>query len=88
MKKNILLLLSIMISAYSFSIDKPAYKIIDNTGKEVTYQQMIDAISKADVIFFGEYHDNPISHWLELEVTKSLYQVSKENLVLSAEMFE
>ena len=88
MKKSILLLLSIVISINSFSIDKPAYKIIDNTGKEVTYQQMVDAISKADVIFFGEYHDNPISHWLELEVTKSLYNVAKQNLVLSAEMFE
>jgi len=33
-------------------------------------------------------HDNPIAHWLELEVTKSLYTEKKDNLVLGAEMFE
>jgi len=33
-------------------------------------------------------HDNPISHWLELQVSKSLYEVVGEKLVLGAEMFE
>ena len=35
---------------------------------------------------FGEFHNNPISHWLQLEVTKDLKQ--KRDLVLGAEMFE
>ncbi|HRF19088.1 MAG TPA: ChaN family lipoprotein, partial [Chitinophagaceae bacterium] len=35
---------------------------------------------------FGEYHNNAIAHWLQLEVTKDLKQ--SRNLVLGAEMFE
>ena len=33
-------------------------------------------------------HNNPICHWLELELTKSLYAEKKDNLILGAEMFE
>jgi uncharacterized iron-regulated protein len=40
------------------------------------------------VVLFGEQHDNPINHWLEQELTKDLYEVKKDNLVLGAEMFE
>ena len=49
---------------------------------------MIENISKTDVVFFGELHDNPISHWLEYEVTADLHEVVGERLVLGAEMFE
>lgn len=37
---------------------------------------------------FGELHDNPISHWLQLELTKDLCKLKKDSLVLGAEMFE
>ena len=47
---------------------------------------MVKKLSKADVILFGEYHNNPISHWLQLEVTQDLG--NKRNLILGAEMFE
>ena len=33
-------------------------------------------------------HDNPICHWLELELTKDLYNEKKDKLILGAEMFE
>jgi uncharacterized iron-regulated protein len=39
-------------------------------------------------VFFGELHDNPIAHWLELQVTKDLYTEKGGKLVLGAEMFE
>ena len=37
---------------------------------------------------FGELHNNPICHWLELQLTKDLAAQKKGNLVLGAEMFE
>lgn len=40
------------------------------------------------MVFFGELHDNPIAHWLELEITKDLYSEKGKNLILAAEMFE
>jgi len=47
---------------------------------------MIRSVQGKDVVLFGEFHNNPISHWLELEVTKDCHQF--RDLVLGAEMFE
>ena len=49
---------------------------------------MIKEIDEADIVLFGEYHDNPISHWLQREVTGDLYKSRQDSLVLGAEMFE
>jgi uncharacterized iron-regulated protein len=38
------------------------------------------------VLLFGEFHDNSVAHWLELEITKDLFE--KKGLVLGAEMLE
>lgn len=67
---------------------KPAYKLYDNKGKEIAFDKLVDKVKKADVIFFGELHSDPLAHWLELELTKALYQTKNTNLVLAAEMFE
>jgi len=68
--------------------DKPAYKIFTGEGKKADYGDMLKAALKADVIFFGELHDNPIAHWLELEITKDLYAEKGKNIILASEMFE
>lgn len=47
---------------------------------------MLRTVAEADVLLFGEFHNNPIVHWLQLELTKDLKE--KRNLVLGAEMFE
>ena len=81
-------LLLFAISLSSFSQDKPAYKIFTSNGKKADYQDMLKQSLKADVVFFGELHDNPIAHWLELELTKDLHVEKGNNLILAAEMFE
>jgi uncharacterized iron-regulated protein len=43
-------------------------------------------MEKKDIVLFGEEHNNPISHWLQLELTKSLDQ--SRDLILGAEMIE
>ena len=68
--------------------DRPAYVIYDSKGKEVSYRKMIRNLEDADFVFFGELHNNPIAHWMELQVTKDLYTAHAKNLVLGAEMFE
>lgn len=88
MKTSSLFLLTISLALFSFRSDKPAYKLYDNEGNKTTYQEMIKTVSSADVIFFGELHDNPISHWLEYEVTADLYRKAGTGFVLGAEMFE
>jgi len=87
MKKYVFLLTAVLILA-GFKSDKPAYRIFDSTGKMVKYEKMLKQLKEADVVFFGEMHDNPICHWLELEVTKDLYREESGEVVLGAEMFE
>jgi len=65
---------------------KPAYILYNSKGKKISYQKMIKQLVENDVVLFGEYHNNPIAHWLQLSVTKDCY--SKKGLVLGAEMFE
>jgi uncharacterized iron-regulated protein len=80
--------LALMGILVSFRSDKPAYRIFNSEGKEVGYDKMLRTLQDADMVFFGELHDNPIAHWLEYEVTHDLYATKKNNLVLAAEMFE
>jgi uncharacterized iron-regulated protein len=87
MKITVLILLfGLTLSLYSQ--EKPAYKVFTGNGKVADYGDILSRISQSDFIFFGELHDNPIAHWLELEITKSLYSLKEKNLVLAAEMFE
>lgn len=75
--------------------DVAAFQIFDSKGKKISYAKFIKSVRKSflskpdsrDVLLFGELHDNPIAHWLELQVTEDLFDMHK-NLVLGAEMFE
>jgi len=86
--KKILTLTAIALLLLAFKSDKKAYQIFDDKGKERHYAEILEAANEADIILFGEFHDNPIDHWLEQELTKDLYANKKGNLILSAEMFE
>jgi uncharacterized iron-regulated protein len=72
----------------AFKADKPAYYLFNKAGKSIKYEKMLKEAADADIVLFGELHDNPISHWLQLELTKDLFDLKKDNLVLGAEMFE
>lgn len=84
--KRICILLCFLFLLSSSTPDKPAYLIYDTQGKTVSFKKMVETMSKKDIVFFGELHDNPIAHWLQYEVTKELNQSKK--LVLGAEMIE
>jgi hypothetical protein len=68
--------------------DKPAYRIFDQNGKEVSYAQLLKSSKKSDVVFFGEQHNNPISHWLQIELAQDLEKENNGKLIMGAEMFE
>ncbi len=72
----------------AFALDKPAYRIYDTKGKEISYSKMVRQLGDADIIFFGELHDNPIAHWLQKELAMELHATGGKDLVLGAEMFE
>lgn len=83
--KNILYLL-LFVSSSVFSQNGQAYQIYTAKGKKVTYDKMVKQLQDKDVVLFGEFHDNSLAHWLQLELTKSLAQ--KRGLTLGAEMIE
>lgn len=88
MKKFQFLFVLLFFVFASFKTDKPAYFLFNKEGKTVKYSKMLNDIQNADIVLFGESHDNPISHWLQLELTTDLFELKNENLVLGAEMFE
>lgn len=66
--------------------DLPAYKFYASNGKKTDFENIAKASAEAQVVLFGEYHNNPICHWLQLELTKRV--ASEKQLALGAEMFE
>ncbi|MQP24453.1 iron-regulated protein [Flavobacterium sp. LMO8] len=84
--KNLILYLAIILSMSSMAQDKKAYQIFDKKGKKSSYEKVLKASEKTDVVLFGEIHDNSLVHWLQLEFTKDLAQ--RKSLVLGAEMLE
>lgn len=69
-----------------FAQSRPAYIIYDAQGKKVKYGKMLKQLAGKDIILFGEFHNNPITHWLQLIVTRELTE--KRQVMLGAEMFE
>lgn len=87
-KTRLLLFLFILASTNTWAQQKEAYQIFNKKGKKASYEKMLKACADADVVFFGEAHNNPISHWLEFELAKDLYEKKSGNITLGAEMFE
>jgi len=86
MKKYLLFILSLAINIIALAQQKPAYILYNAEGKKVSYKKMIKQLAKKDIVLFGEFHNNAISHWLELAVAKDLAE--NRNLIFGAEMFE
>ncbi len=87
--KSILIYLLLLSSFVAFGQKMEAYKIYNAKGKKSSFKKMAKASNnEVDFVFFGEYHDNPISHWLQLELMKSMYEQYGSRLVLGFEMFE
>ncbi|MDA8857916.1 ChaN family lipoprotein [Flavobacteriales bacterium] len=86
MKKILVVtLLYCSIASLSFGQEK-AHQIYNKDGNKISYKTMLFKIKNADVVLFGENHNDPISHWLQLELTKSLHEKHGSNLMLGAEM--
>ncbi len=85
-RQLIALVLFSFLTSIGFAQQKTTYTLFDSKGKKVSYKKFLKKIKENDVILFGEYHNNPISHWMQMELTKELDQNGQ--LTLGAEMFE
>lgn len=64
----------------------PAYAVFDGQGKKLSHERMLRTVAAGDIVLFGEAHDNPIAHWLQLVVARDL--AARGPLVMGAEMIE
>ncbi|GAB3832219.1 ChaN family lipoprotein [Hymenobacter jeollabukensis] len=84
----LVLLLTMTTQAASPPDDRPAYRLFTAEGKPVSFGKMAKALAAADVVLFGEQHNDPLAHWLELQVARELAERKAGQLVLGLEMFE
>ena len=88
MKKSLIIILVLSFASSILDAQEKAHQIYSKDGKKISYKTMLFKMKNTDVVLFGENHNDPISHWLQLELTKSLYEKHGENLMLGAEMLE
>jgi uncharacterized iron-regulated protein len=84
--KKLFVVVIAFVCFYGMAQDKKSYQLFDKNGKKTTYKKLESSSLKSDVVLFGEYHNNSVAHWLQLELTKDLSE--KTDLVLGAEMLE
>ena len=87
-----IILLSFLIITNSVSAQDSMsvhYKIYDTRIKQIiSIDKMVTDMATADVLFFGEEHNDSAGHYLENKIFRALHAVYRENLALSMEMFE
>jgi uncharacterized iron-regulated protein len=88
LSKSLWLMAITFLFSFTLKSDKPAYRMFNAKGKNATFNQLVKQAAKADIVLFGELHNNPINHWLQLELTEALHKTKGNNLILAAEMFE
>lgn len=86
MKAKILSLIILFFGQIVMAQNKMPYQFFDKNGKKLSYKKVLKTSGNTEVILFGEYHDNSVVHWLQLELTKDL--AARKDLVLGAEMIE
>ncbi|MEX1192744.1 MAG: ChaN family lipoprotein [Brumimicrobium sp.] len=86
MIRAILIFLPLFFVNGLFSQQIKAYQLYNSKGKKISFEKMNSSLKEKDIILFGELHNNPIAHWMQLELTKTLNK--EEKITLGAEMLE
>ncbi|MEA3503750.1 MAG: ChaN family lipoprotein [Bacteroidota bacterium] len=86
--KTILLTIILFVGLTAFKSDKPSHQLYKASGKNIKFKKLIKEAAQADIILFGELHNNPIAHWMQYEIVKEMYAEKGKQIVLGAEMFE
>lgn len=68
-------------------ISVPGIRVLDAAGRTTTFDALIARAAQADVVFFGEQHDDPETHRVEFGLLDALGRTGRP-IVLSLEMFE
>jgi uncharacterized iron-regulated protein len=73
----------------SQSVIEKHFKIYDTrSGKIISIEEIAAGCKEADILFFGEEHNDSSGHYLEAAIFRALHQLYGDRLALSLEMFE
>jgi len=89
MKKSIFLSFILFLSL-SLSAQEKDYTIFHTASgkRNIDLNELADLCAEADVVFFGEEHDDDLGHALQDTLFKMLYEHRNGQVALSMEMFE
>lgn len=76
----------LLSSLMLFAQGKSPYALFTKSGQLTSYAKLLRAATQSEVVLFGEYHDNSVVHWLELELAKDVSRTT--TVTLGAEMLE
>src|SRR6186713_3473198 len=89
--KLVLIIATFVFSSSLFAQDslRNHFKIYDTRTKQIiTIDKIVTDMADADVLFFGEEHNDSAGHYLENKIFRALHAAYGGNLALSMEMFE
>lgn len=75
------------VPADTIDVKAEHYRIYRSDGTPATMDDIRAAIKKVDVVFVGEQHDDPVSHFIEQRVLEAMYDTYGNAAALSLEMF-
>lgn len=84
----IALLLILSCSILSLNAQDQVFQLYDGKGDKITFSEMMNRAATNQVFLFGEYHDQPICHWLQKEILYKLHSEKSSSLKVGMEMFE
>ena len=77
------------VSAYAQESFNIHFKIYDTRSKQIiSIDKIVTDMANADVLFFGEEHNDSAGHYLENMIFQALHKKYGESIALSLEMFE
>jgi uncharacterized iron-regulated protein len=69
-------------------MSSPALRVVQSaTGAAVSFDDLISQAAMSDIVFFGEQHDDPETHFAEFALLEGIGR-HRDRVVLSLEMFE
>lgn len=88
--RTILLSLGLILGLSSF-VAAPAlesHQWFTGKGKKTSWEKVLKEAAEADIIFFGESHNDPHAHWYEKKLAEWLISEKGDKLVFGCEMLE
>lgn len=88
MRNALALIAVVFVSQLAFGQNPAVYRWFGRSGKTTSWSKVVSACADADIILFGEQHDDAIAHWFQLLLLEELTHRDSTKVALGMEMLE